>query len=198
LNGVTSSIQTQIDGKANTALSNLAAVAINTSLVSDTNNTDDLGSAAINWKDAHIKRAVSSTDLALEANAGSNNVNFRANKNRRSKDGSNFIEEEYFDALTLTASQTNAVESNLTFAFASYEGIEVVYKIKEATTNRVRIGTMSVVTNGTDISMIDASNETADVGVTWSAAINGANVEIRYTTTANNKTMRADVKRFRA
>ncbi len=33
LNGVTSAIQTQLDGKANTALSNLASVAINTSLL---------------------------------------------------------------------------------------------------------------------------------------------------------------------
>lgn len=37
---------------ATTALSNLAAVAINTSLISDTNNTDDFGSAGIRWKDA--------------------------------------------------------------------------------------------------------------------------------------------------
>lgn len=41
---------------ANTALSNLAAVAINTSLISDTDNTDDLGSAAIAWKDAYLRR----------------------------------------------------------------------------------------------------------------------------------------------
>jgi len=41
---------------ANTALSNLAAVAINTSLISDTDNTDDLGSAAISWKDAYLRR----------------------------------------------------------------------------------------------------------------------------------------------
>ncbi len=38
-------------GFANTALSNLAAVAINTTLVSDTDNTDDLGSATVRWND---------------------------------------------------------------------------------------------------------------------------------------------------
>jgi len=43
---------------ANTALSNLAAVAINTSLISDTDNTDDLGSAAIAWKDAYLRRVL--------------------------------------------------------------------------------------------------------------------------------------------
>jgi hypothetical protein len=39
---------------ANTALSNLASVAINTSLISDTNNTDDLGSDTIRWKDLYL------------------------------------------------------------------------------------------------------------------------------------------------
>lgn len=54
INSVTSNVQTQIDGKASTALSNLASVAINTTLVSDTNNTDDLGTDAIEWKDAWV------------------------------------------------------------------------------------------------------------------------------------------------
>lgn len=40
---------------ANTALSNLASVAINTSLISDADNTDDLGSAANGWKDIYSR-----------------------------------------------------------------------------------------------------------------------------------------------
>ena len=39
---------------ATTALDNLASVAINTSLVSDTDNTDDLGTAAIGWRDIFL------------------------------------------------------------------------------------------------------------------------------------------------
>jgi len=39
---------------ANTALSNLASVAINTTLVSDTDNTDALGTAAISWSDLFL------------------------------------------------------------------------------------------------------------------------------------------------
>lgn len=35
---------------ANNTLSNLGTVAINTSLISDTNNTDDIGSTAVRWK----------------------------------------------------------------------------------------------------------------------------------------------------
>ena len=53
--GVTSAIQTQIDGKANTALSNLAVpTEINTSLISDADNTDDLGSASLMWRTAYL------------------------------------------------------------------------------------------------------------------------------------------------
>lgn len=43
---------------ANNSLSNLSAVAINTSLVSDTALTDDLGSAAIPWLEAHASAFV--------------------------------------------------------------------------------------------------------------------------------------------
>src|SRR3990170_7075284 len=39
---------------ADTALSNLAAVAINTSLISDTDSTDDLGSATKFWQKSYI------------------------------------------------------------------------------------------------------------------------------------------------
>jgi hypothetical protein len=44
-----------IGAGASTALDNLASVAINESLISDTDNTDDLGSAAINWKALYVK-----------------------------------------------------------------------------------------------------------------------------------------------
>jgi hypothetical protein len=56
VDGVTSSIQTQLDGKANTALSNLASVAVNTTIASDADNTDDLGTSSISWKDIYTRR----------------------------------------------------------------------------------------------------------------------------------------------
>jgi hypothetical protein len=112
-------------------------------------------------------------------------------------DAANFVEKEYLHATTLTAS-TTAVASAFTFAFASFEGCVIDYKIKEATTNAVRIGRLRVATNGTNISLVDDMTETSDVGVTWSAAINGANVELSYTTTANAKTMRAEVLRVKS
>jgi len=45
-------------GGATTALDNLASVAINTSLISDTANTDDLGSDAIPWRTAYLSTSL--------------------------------------------------------------------------------------------------------------------------------------------
>lgn len=51
-------------GGADTALSNLASVAINTTLVSDTDATDDLGSSSIAWKRLYLE-AGTATDIPL-------------------------------------------------------------------------------------------------------------------------------------
>lgn len=61
-------------GGANTALSNLASVAINTTLVSDTDNTDDLGTSSIAWKDLYLKGTANfggSNSLYIQFNEGS-------------------------------------------------------------------------------------------------------------------------------
>jgi len=63
---------------ANTALSNLASVAINTSLISDTNNTDDLGSSGIAWRTGYFGTGVNSPLLAssstIYVNSGGNDA----------------------------------------------------------------------------------------------------------------------------
>lgn len=59
-------------GGANTALSNLASVAVNTSLISDTDNTDDLGSAAVMWRTGYFKTSVgigTTPNVALQVGA---------------------------------------------------------------------------------------------------------------------------------
>lgn len=65
VSGVTSAIQTQLNNKASTALSNLASVAVNMTLVSDTDNTDDLGTTVIAWKDVFLKGALKSGGTTL-------------------------------------------------------------------------------------------------------------------------------------
>lgn len=59
---------------ANTALSNLAAVAINTTLVSDTANTDDLGTSAIPWKSGYFKTSL----ILQETGAGTDAITISA------------------------------------------------------------------------------------------------------------------------
>lgn len=50
---------------ANAALSNLASVAINTTLVSDTNNTDDLGSSGVKWRTGYFATSLNLGSLTL-------------------------------------------------------------------------------------------------------------------------------------
>lgn len=123
-----------------------------------------------------------------------------ANAVRRAKQASktNFVEEEYIHSITLSASQTDAVISALSFAHATFEGCEVTYKVKEDTSGDIRIGTLRVVSNGTNVSITDTFTDTAETGISFSAAVNGANVEIKYSSGANGAVMRADVKRIKA
>lgn len=123
--------------------------------------------------------------------AGQNSV-------RRAKQASksSFVEEEYIHATSLLGSQTNTTIAALTFAFASYEAVEITYKIRQTSTNNVRVGTIRVVTNGTAVVINDVYTDSADLGISFSAAINGSNIEIRYTSGTNGGTMRMDVKKF--
>ncbi len=75
---------------ANKALSNLTGVAINTTLVSDTNNTDDLGTSGIRWRTGYFGTSVdilstSTTALLIKAGATSiftvDTTNFRVGIN---------------------------------------------------------------------------------------------------------------------
>lgn len=107
------------------------------------------------------------------------------------------VEEQYWNTIPLTGSMTNATATLLTFDSTVFEGCIVDYKIKDDTSLAVRVGQLYIATNNSSVSITDSSTETATVGVTWSAVLSGDNVLVRYTTTANNKTMRADIKRLR-
>ncbi len=61
-------------GAATTALDNLASVAINTTLVSDTSNTDDLGTSSIPWKRLYTKTGI----LIQESGAGTDYITIQA------------------------------------------------------------------------------------------------------------------------
>lgn len=114
-----------------------------------------------------------------------------------------YIDQQYFFGTTLTAS-TTAIQTDLTFDTTVIKSQIVEYQIREATTNRTRVGKLLISVDGasgvaaTNVSVVDISSETADVGVTWGGAMNSNNAEISYTTTANNKSMTSEVKRFLA
>lgn len=200
LGAVTSDIQTQFGTKASTALSNLASVAINVSLISDSDAVDSLGSSTFHWNSIFGKSLKSTNGLLIDADNDRSgdavtNLAVITNVLKIGKDANNYLEQEYIHATTLTASST-AVLTAFTFAHATYQAVKIDYSVKEATSARVRVGTLYVATNGTDTTITDTFTESADVGVTWAAAVNGANLEVSYTTTANAKTLRADIKRF--
>jgi len=64
--GAAPTFQDATGGGASTALDNLASVAINESLISDTDNTDDLGSDAKQWKDLYINGTANIDSLVAD------------------------------------------------------------------------------------------------------------------------------------
>ena len=67
-------------GGATKALDNLAAVAINTSLISDADSTDDLGSISKQWANVHTDRLVSTiSDLTIENDLSDGDIIFKVN-----------------------------------------------------------------------------------------------------------------------
>lgn len=145
----------------------------------------------------------------IELNRGaSNNMNidlsngggldiYAENGVTRTTDNNVAVSELFVSSIGLTAS-TTAVVAQLTFDATSWETAIIDYKIREETTNRVRTGRIFVATNASVVVMTDEYAETADVGVTWSVALNGSDVELSATTTANGKFMMADIKKIPA
>lgn len=116
---------------------------------------------------------------------------------KRAKQASkaNFVEEEYIHTIALAASQTNSSIASLSFPIATYDAVEVVFKLKNAS-NAIRLGTMRVVTDGTNGYIAGDFAESIDMGVSFDAIISGGSMIITYTSGANGATMRADVKKF--
>ena len=172
LDGVTSDIQPQLDTKLE-------------NVVEDT--TPELG-GDLDVSGQAIEGAASDVTLA-----GQDLV-----KRAKQASKTSFIEEEYIHAVSLSASQTDATISELTFPHATYEGMEAVVKVKEASTGDIKISTLRVVTNGTNVVLNEVGTETNSTDITFDASISGSDVLITYSSGSNGATMRADVKRILA
>lgn len=215
----TSSVQTQLNGKANTALSNLASTAVNADISLASDKAFNLGTSSLRWNNLFVGTVDGGSNLLVVKTSGGNaNVQVNANgtgtfdvaatKLRRSVNGAdttNFMEDQYFDALTLAANTSSATEvsSSLSFALASFDSAVVNYKIKEATSNKVRVGQFIVTTDGTVASSSDQFSESAvlgsALGLQLTADVSGGNVRILYNNTnaSNAATMRCNIRRFR-
>lgn len=197
VHGVTSSIQTQINGLATTSLNNLASTAVNVSINPGVDNSISLGTTSLRWQNvAAINVLSGASDLTLNANGGSNSVQLINSGFKRGATSSRYVNQIYTDAITLTGSASGTVASTFTVAFATIYAQEITYTVKDSSSNATRIGTIRVATDGTNTSITDMYTETADVGLSWAAQISGSNLQLTYTTTANNKIMRADTKQF--
>lgn len=104
---------------ANTALSNLSAVAINTSLISDTNNTYDLGSTGVRWKklwavDAEITNlpTVNGGTLATALSLGT----------MASETATNYVAKSLFDANSILIATTDNTPVALTVGASAIVG----------------------------------------------------------------------------
>lgn len=88
---------------ANMALSNLASVAINTTLVSDTDVTDDLGTGDVRWKDIHCETVNSGLTATDTLKLRGYDVN----------------DTTYIDILTITSANTVTADLH---AFVTHDG----------------------------------------------------------------------------
>ena len=146
---------------ANTSLSNLTSVAINSSLLPASNDSISLGSSTLAYAESHSVLSythASTTDFTVEKAVAST---------------------------ALAASSTTLI-SGLSFAHATYKSAIIQYQFSEATTNARRVGTLYVTTDGTTSSLSDTNADTAAISLDFSAAVNGANLEISAVSTSSN------------
>lgn len=132
----------------------------------------------------------------------SNDKALISNSFQRGASGSALIKEQYIDATTLTDNTASAT-TIFTFALANFRGLQITYMIENGgATPDARMGTFEVVSNssGSNVSFTDSYRESADCGATLTAVVSSTNIVVQYTTTSqgNNRTMRADLKFFRA
>lgn len=119
-------------------------------------------------------------------------------KRTASSDVSNFILQKYIHSLSLLASQTDTEIEELSFAHAEYSACEITYRLRVDTANFIKIGTLLVVSNGTDVSIVSYGGEIGANEVFFDAVIDGPSVKVLYTSGSNTGNLRCDLKLFKA
>jgi len=160
LSGVTSSIQTQLGGKADTNLSNLATTAVNVDLLPGTTGLD-LGASTSRWEDAFLNNSVK---------VGSDTLYISFNKPVQA---------------TLAASTVVFTDVGILFATASQKSSVVTYEATDGT--EVRSGTITIATNGTTVGYNDVSAETDPIAsLEFRVVISGGNAVLQFNGTGTS------------
>jgi hypothetical protein len=153
--------------------------------------------------DANIDAAAAIAGTKVSPDFGSQNI--RTTGQIRQGSASNDVEEFYLHNQTLNGSASGTALATLTFNGQTYKSLVIIYNVVDTVSNNRRTGILYVSADnasGVTPAAADATDTGGDAdgdpGVQWAAAISGTDVEVRYTTTANNKTLNAKVFRIRA
>ncbi len=204
----------KLDGaRAITTASGGIGVNVDNSTIDIAGNTIEVKSGGITNTQVNSAAAIAYSKLAALNNnrapvtdgtghivdSTSSDVEMVSNSLRRSKTAGSYVHEEYVHNTSLIDNSGPTSVAAFTFAHGTYAGEEIAYVLQTgAGTADVRMGTLRVVSNGTNTSFTDMYSETADCGITWSVSISGSNTLVSYTATSQgtNRTLRADRKLF--
>ena len=154
-------------GGATAALDNLASVAINTSLISDTNNTDDLGSSGTTWRTGYFGTSVLAPFFAPTSGTLSSAGLLRGTNNS-----------------TLIAARDAGNTANITFGTNTSDQLVGSHAIvaPSFTSNSTSAGTITLFepsgTGSDGVTLSAPASVTSSYTVTWPAAIAAGAVSV--------------------
>lgn len=193
---------------ANTALSNLASTAVNVSLIPGTNNSVDLGSSSLRWKDLNLSnkivgpnnRSIDFSNASYGALESFGNDVVRWDSSGLAIGNTLSIYNNNSHSIKCIESQgiyktiaanitTPTLISGMSYPIGTYSGAVINYTIVDTNSGRVRTGRFIVSCDASNIDFADQfaqSQVIGDVssgGTELTAAINGGNFEIRVNRT---------------
>jgi hypothetical protein len=168
-------------------------------LTPSTDNTRNLGSSSLRWASVNTPLVDAGASALAVKSTQTGAVEYFQEQLKHGTAG--VLNKFYVHAATLAGSTASAtaIGAPFTWVTANFKAAQLDYYITEATTLNVRTGRLLIAHDGTNITVVDQSTETADTGVTFSAAFNSTNTEIRFTKTgANDATLRTEMRLFTA
>lgn len=89
------------------------------------------------------------------------------------------------DVTELSANRVN-LNSAISWSLASYNSASIEYSLKNTSTpSAMNIGTLKIITNGVDTSVVDLGGGVGDSGISFDAKIENNRVYVTYTNTTN-------------